>query len=151
MLSYLYTGHIDTSCDPTFLVEIIRVADRMNLTELEQLCLYHISESLNENNVIQVYVEACEAPQTLEKVVQMCYDVIQTNFAYVSRSAPFCSLSQELMLQIIENVVPKLNRLNSEQINNPGGNNASNIDVPTSSRTALARNYQRNDSYDSDF
>ena len=89
----------------------------MNLTELEQLCLYHVSESLDESNVIDVYIEANDGPQVLEKVIEMCYDVIQSNFARVSRSAPFCALSQPLMLKIIERVVPKLNRLNSEHLN----------------------------------
>jgi hypothetical protein len=94
----------------------MHVADQMNLTELEQLCLYQLSESLDESNVIAVYVEANEGPKQLDKVLEMCYDVIQANFARVSRSGAFCALSQALMLKIIENVVPKLNRLTSEQL-----------------------------------
>lgn len=91
----------------------------MNLTELEKLCLYHVSESLDENNVIGVLSEACQGLKELDKVVEMCFDVIQANFARISRSAPFCALPQPLMLRIIENVVPKLSRLTSEQMDRP--------------------------------
>lgn len=114
------------------LLGLIRTADRMNLVELEQLCMYYLSESLNETNVIDVYVEANEGPHELDNVAKMCYDVMQTCFARVSRSPAFCALSQPLMLKIIENVVPKLIRLTSEQLQRPRTTNTTTTNINSS-------------------
>lgn len=46
----------------------------------------------------------------------MCHDLILYKFAYVSKTDDFCSLPQELVIKIIENVVPKLTRVTSVQV-----------------------------------
>ena len=47
----------------------------------------------------------------------MCHDEMSAKFAYISRTEDFCSLPQELMIKLIENIVPKLSRVTSVQIN----------------------------------
>ena len=120
IINYLYTGHIYDYTNIPFhiLLNIMKSADLMNLNNLVNLCLFHLSEMITPDNVIKVYKEANEYPDILINVINMCHDVITTNFAKISRSADFCSLPQEPMLKIIENVVPRLTRLNSEIINN---------------------------------
>lgn len=38
-------------------------------------------------------------------------------FAYISKTEDFCALPQKLMIKIVENVIPKLARVNSVQVN----------------------------------
>ena len=118
VLNFLYTGHIyDYRNIPYYLlIGIMRAADSMNLTQLEKLCLFHLSELINYENVIKIYKEASETPEVLKDVLDLCYDVIQAKFSVVSKSADFCSLDQTLMLRIIENVIPKLARVTSIQV-----------------------------------
>ncbi len=47
----------------------------------------------------------------------MCHDEMSAKIAYISRTEDFCSLPQELMIKLIENIVPKLSRVTSVQIN----------------------------------
>ena len=119
IINFLYTGHIYDHTNIPFhvLLDIMRSADLMNLSSLVNLCLFHFSEMINPDNVIKIYKEANEYPDVLHSVIIMCHDLLTTNFAKISRSADFCSLPQEPMLKIIENVVPRLTRLNSEIIN----------------------------------
>lgn len=127
VINYLYSGHIyDHKNIPIhILLGIMQAADLMNLCNLEKLCLFHLSELITPKNVVKIYKEAYESPDVLKQVISMCNDVITTNFALISRCADFCSLPQEPMLKIIENVVPRLARLNSEIINNQ--NNQANV------------------------
>lgn len=117
ILAYLYTGHIEHKSIPVnLLIGIMRVADTMNLCELQKLCLFHLSELIDKKNVISIYREAIEQPNVLDEVISMCYDVISEFFAFVSRTEDFCALPQDLMIRVIENVVPKLSRLTSHQV-----------------------------------
>lgn len=121
VLNFLYTGHVSSKRVPfNILIGVMRAADKMNLIELDKLCLFHLSEIVSQDNVIKIFKEASETPDILKHVVQMCYDVLSVNFAYASRTEDFCSLQQELMVKVLENVVPKLCRLSSVQVN---GNN----------------------------
>ncbi len=43
--------------------------------------------------------------------------MISEKFAYISQTDDFCSLPQSLMIKIIENVVPRLTRVTSVQVN----------------------------------
>jgi BTB/POZ domain-containing protein 9 len=120
MLNYLYTGHLDTPTLPYYTcIALMRLADRMNMLNLEDLCLFYLSEMINKENAVKIFREAFEGSPPLDKVASICYEAISPNFAYVSRSVDFCSLPQESMLKLIENVVPKLSRLNSEQLREP--------------------------------
>jgi hypothetical protein len=118
ILSYLYTGHIEVASLPyDVIIGLMKLADSMNLCELEQLCLFQLSSLMSQDNVIKIFKEAYElSPEILKNVIQLCFDVIAASFSHVSRSADFCALPQDLMLRIIENVVPKLARLNSVQV-----------------------------------
>jgi len=120
ILTYLYTGHVECKQLPIHVfIEVFKAADLMNLTKLAKLCLFHLSEIINQHNVIKIYKEASESQnQALDDVLALCYEVIMANFSFISRTEEFCSLPQDLMLKIIENVVPKLARLTSSQINN---------------------------------
>lgn len=120
ILTYLYTGHVECKQLPIHVfIDIFRAADLMNLTKMAKLCLFHLSEIINQHNVIKIYKEACESQnQALDDVLVLCYEVIMANFSFISRTEEFCSLQQDLMLKMIENVVPKLARLTSSQINN---------------------------------
>jgi hypothetical protein len=124
ILSFLYTGHIEVATLPyDIIIGLMKLADSMNLCELEQLCLFQLSQLMNQDNVIKIFKEAYElSPDILKNVIQLCFDVISVNFSYVSRSEDFCALPQDLMLKIIENVVPKLARLNSTQVQNSASN-----------------------------
>lgn len=118
LLHYLYTGHVDMTNFPYYVaVELMRVADKMNLVELEKVCLFHLSLMINQDNVIKIYKEVHDKEPVIQSVVQMCYDEMSAKFAYISRTTDFCSLPQNLMIKIIENIVPKLQRLTSVQIN----------------------------------
>jgi hypothetical protein len=47
----------------------------------------------------------------------MCHDEIIVKFSYISKTEDFCSLPQELMIKLVENVIPRLARVNSVQVN----------------------------------
>jgi hypothetical protein len=49
--------------------------------------------------------------------LKLCYDQISVKFAYISKTEDFCALPQELMVKIVENVIPKLARLDSVRVN----------------------------------
>ena len=152
VINYLYTGHIYDYLKIPFhtLLGIMKAADLMNLTTLDKLCLFHLSEMINTDNVIKIYKEAYETPDVLKNVITMCHDVITTNFSYISRNADFCSLPQEPMLKIIENVVPKLTRLNSEQVNNDNQDLNSINNSPTDDLDEEAIMTRRLSDYDTD-
>ncbi len=117
VLYFLYTGHVDLTKFPYYVaIEVMRAADKMNLIELEQLCLFHLSLMINQDNVIKIYRETHDRNPIIQSVVQMCHDEMSAKFAYISRTSDFCSLPQELMIKIIENIVPKLTRLTSVQV-----------------------------------
>lgn len=122
IVNYLYTGHIslpakrDDKVDEQtiyLICEIIRAADLMNLNMLEKLCLFHLSELINTKNCIKVYREAQERKPVLSDVIRLCYDVIVSDFKEISKCEDFCTLNQELMLRLIENVIPRLKRIES--------------------------------------
>jgi hypothetical protein len=117
VLHFLYTGHVDLTKFPYYVaVELMRAADKMNLIELEKLCLFQLSLMINQDNVIKIYRETHDKSPIIQSVVQMCHDEMSAKFAYISRTTDFCSLPQELMIKIIENTVPKLTRLTSVQL-----------------------------------
>jgi len=53
--------------------------------------------------------------------------MIIEKFAFISQTDAFCSLPQELMITIIQNVIPRLNRVTSVQVNQV--NDSSSIEV----------------------
>lgn len=109
VLNFIYTGHIDKNkltCN--IAVNLSRAADLLNMSSLEELVLYHLSEAINEDNVITIYREVCETLPILTKIEQLCYDVMRAKFSRITTTEEFCSLPQDLMLKIIENVVTKL-------------------------------------------
>lgn len=117
VLHFIYTGHVDLTNFPYYVaVELMRAADKMNLVELEKVCLFHLSLMINQDNVIKIYKETHDKNPIMQSVVQMCHDEMSANFAYISRTSDFCSLPQELMIKIIENIVPKLSRVTSIQV-----------------------------------
>ncbi len=128
ILSFLYTGHIEVEHLPyDITIGLMKLADSMNIVELEQLALFQLSNIINQDNCVKIFKEAYEtSPDVLKNVISLCYDNISKYFSYVSRSEDFVSLSQDLMLKIIENVVPKLSRLDSAIINNNNNNNNNN-------------------------
>ena len=122
IINYLYTGHVslptkrDEKIDEQtiyLICDIIRAADLMNLNMLEKLCLFHLSELINVRNCIKVYREAQERKPVLTDVIRLCYDVIVGDFKEISKCEDFCTLNQELMLRLIENVIPRLKRIES--------------------------------------
>ena len=49
VLNFIYTGHIDLTKFSNYIaIELMRVSDRWNLVELEKLCLYHISKTIDK-------------------------------------------------------------------------------------------------------
>ena len=73
----------------------------------------------------------------------MCHDEMSAKFAYISRTEDFCSLPQELMIKLIENIVPKLSRVTSVQINE--GSEVAPIEIqPTIDETNDTSNTETN-------
>ena len=107
VLNFLYTGHVDI-LDVSFstAVEIIRAADQLNINKLESLILYYLNEIIDKNNVVKIYREAYEKLPVLPSVMELCYMVMKVSFGDVAESEDFCALPQDLMITIIENVVP---------------------------------------------
>ncbi len=48
---------------------MIRAADKMNLTQLEQLCVFHVSTMVNADNVCAIYKEIHEKKPVVEPLV----------------------------------------------------------------------------------
>ncbi len=48
---------------------MIRAADKMNLTQLEQLCVFHVSTMVNADNVCAIYKEIHEKKPIVEPLV----------------------------------------------------------------------------------
>ena len=156
LLNYIYTGCVKYKRMPYFiLIGLMRAADLVNLTELQQLCLFYLSLILNKENVVEIYKESSDTPDVLKSVLELCFDVMSANFSSISKSTEFCSLSQELMIKVIENVVPKLNRVTSYHINNQEqipSNELNQLIVTSNSNVAVESdivNEQNRESYTS--
>lgn len=120
LLNYIYTGCINYKKMPYFvMLGLMRAADELNILELQKLVLFYLSLILNTENVVEIYREASETPDVLKNVIDLCYDLMSANFLAISKSQEFCSLDQHLMVKVIENVVPKLNRVTSVQLPDP--------------------------------
>ena len=114
-LNYIYTGHINyEKIDYYNLMDLIKLSDLMNLRELQQLCLVHFSQILSKDNVIEIYKEAYILNLQLQNIftnlLNLCYDLLVLNFMELSKTAQFCSLSQDLMINIIQMVLPRLKK-----------------------------------------
>ena len=48
----------------------MRAADRMNLIELEKVCLFHVSLMINRDNVCKIYKEVHEREPIVESLVR---------------------------------------------------------------------------------
>jgi hypothetical protein len=132
LLNYIYTGCVRYKKMPYFiLIGLMRAADLVNLIELQQLCLFYLSLILNKENVVEIYKEASDTDDVLKSVLDLCFDNFAANFASISKSVEFCSLSQELMIRVIENVVPKLNRVTSYHINSQEQTLSNEFDLVT--------------------
>ena len=108
LIKYLYTGRVGDNVPHHVLLNLMRTADLMNLVELERVCLFNLSVMLSRGNVVDVFKEASETAELLEPVLQLCYNVMTAHFGFISRSAEFSSLPQELVVLIIQNIVPRL-------------------------------------------
>ena len=53
-----------------YAVELMRAADRMNLIELEKVCLFHVSLMINRDNVCKIYKEVHEREPIVESLVR---------------------------------------------------------------------------------
>ncbi len=112
-LNYIYTGHINYEKIPYYsLVDLIKLSDLMNICELQQLCLFHFSQILNKHNVIEIYKEAYSNRylNIFTNLLNLCYDLLTLNFTSLSKTPEFCSLSQDLMINIIQIVLPRLKK-----------------------------------------
>jgi hypothetical protein len=113
LLNYIYTGYINCEKLSFYnLMDLIKQSDLMNLLELKQLCLFHFSEILNQNNVIEIYSEAYSNPDPyiFTNLLNLCYDLLTLNFKALSKTPEFCSLSQDLMINIMQIVLPRLKK-----------------------------------------
>lgn len=70
---------------------------------------------MNKENIIKIFCEAHEKLPILEQVIELCYDNMPKIFPDIVTSKEFCALSQELMVKILNNVVPKLQNLDEEK------------------------------------
>ncbi|RNA32038.1 kelch motif [Brachionus plicatilis] len=114
ILNYIYTGLVKYDNDNSasaLLIRVAEVARMFYLDELRNLCLYHLSEMINEKNVIRIFNEAFDSCTIPGIFLDLCYEVILENFETISQSEDFCSLDQYLMHKVIQNVVPKLNEI----------------------------------------
>ena len=74
VLNFIYTGHIDLTKFSNYIaIELMRVSDRWNLVELEKLCLYHISRTIDKDNVCKIYKECYENEPHPESVVSILF------------------------------------------------------------------------------
>lgn len=115
IISYIYTGllslDIKNHSSSDLLIKVAKIADKMNLEELIKLCSYHLSLTINEKNVIQIFEQVFDSRHILKKNMNYCYEIILKNFSNISRSEDFCSLEQNLMNQVVQNVIPKLAKI----------------------------------------
>jgi len=109
IINFLYTGHVDTvKLRPNVAVELIRASDLLNLSKLEEFVYYYLSDTINENNVIEIFREACESLPELPNILELCYEEMSVKFSAIVETEEFIALPQKLMLKILENVVPIL-------------------------------------------
>ncbi len=64
---YFIIFNIVLNCN--ILVEVIRAADKLNLPELEKLCVFHVSNMINAGNVCKIYKEIHEKRPIVESLV----------------------------------------------------------------------------------
>ena len=62
-----------------------------------------------------IFREAHEKLPILNQVIELCYDNMPKVFPKVVSSKEFCALSQDLMLKILNNVVPNLPKTEEKQ------------------------------------
>ena len=68
--------------------------------------------------------------------------MISEKFAYISQTDDFCSLPQSLMIKIIENVVPRLTRVTSVQVNQI----ENHLEILTTEELEITNMYEENES-----
>lgn len=119
IINYFYTGilNLDKNESASYLViKVAKIADKLKLIELIKLCILHLSLTINENNVIQIFKEVFDLRHILGIILDFCYQIILEKFSTISQSEDFCSLDQSLMNQVVQNVVPRLIQIkNSNQ------------------------------------
>jgi hypothetical protein len=85
---------------------------------LFKINIYSIGERLDKDNIVIIFREAHEKLPILNQVIELCYDNMPKVFPDVVSSKEFCALSQDLMLKILNNVVPKLPKSEEKEIEN---------------------------------
>jgi hypothetical protein len=112
LLHYIYTGHINIESLQLYeMLDLIRVSDYMGLSELQSLCLFHFSQLVKKENAIEIFKEIAiqhQLSNIFDKLLNSCYDLIANNFSDLCKTQEFCSLSQELMLHLIQIIIPRL-------------------------------------------
>ncbi len=63
---------------------------------------------MDEKNIVTIFREANEKLPILNTVIELCYQNMPLIFQQVVQSKEFCALSQDLMIKILNNVVPML-------------------------------------------
>jgi hypothetical protein len=53
IIGFLYTGHIDNSCELSCYIELLRVVDLFNLKPIEELIIFHLCKYENKSGWIE--------------------------------------------------------------------------------------------------
>jgi hypothetical protein len=116
VLNFLYTGHIDATIDIVTAMDLIRASDLYNLNNLEELVFYHLELRITDKNCIRIFREASEQLPKLPRILQLCYNVMAKSFDDLIKTEEFCALPQQMMVDIIEQVVPNIAEKESQTV-----------------------------------
>jgi len=98
LLRYLYTDTVEVPFEHS--VALYVAADKYGLIKLMKLCVDEFADSLEEENVIPLYIQVAEQ-ETFRKV---CCEYITKNYQTLVNTSPFATLPHNLLLEVMRSV-----------------------------------------------
>lgn len=109
ILHFIYTNKLPPFCQSEILPTVWRTADRFSLDGLKSLAIFELSSVLTIDNVVDVYLDVVSALPIIESIKTICESFMQENMAEIVRHRSFKSLSQDIMVELIQKMTEKMN------------------------------------------
>ncbi|KAJ5074632.1 pep-cterm sorting domain-containing protein [Anaeramoeba ignava] len=99
ILKYIYTGNIEINLENA--IDILFASRKIYIEEVANFVEKFIKESINIENVIEIVIIAKK--HNWQQLYQQCMSFIEDNIIYILRSSSFETLSEDILLDILEN------------------------------------------------
>lgn len=102
LLFYLYTNRIEENTKSEIICEIMRQSEKYNISDIKDVCFEYINSSLDQNNVINIYINSMFIQPILPEVANMCLKFISRHFSLIVERKEFKDLPQDILISITQ-------------------------------------------------